>query len=448
MEREEVSLSKLFGEYIRSRREKLRKRDPGFSIRQVAKRIGVHHSYLSKVERGEPAVVSEKVIDCLAQALDEDPNLLLAMNGRLSEDVRRTVFDAPNLFSHLIGLVTDPERTENSEMKMSILRGLRDMSIMLLDRDMRIVWARHKDIDSGLEGQKCHEALFGEAESCAGCPTLQNMGSDRFRSGDVTVCSGDIWMVDTSPFFDGTDSLRGFINVAVDVTGSLRAEQAMRQSERLMLHDLKSPLAGIVNLSRILSEDCNLTPEQANGLNVMAKTSEQLLNQVSAALDIRLIESGQRRFVPKDIDVAAVVRDLGKSFLELRLYNGIGLEMTLDGNAMTLADESWAKADENMVSRVMYNLLSNAFEAAGQGETVRIDVSGTVNGVDISIWNSQAVPLEVRDRLFEKYVASGKANGSGLGSYSARIMTECMGGSICCDSTDEIGTTVIVTLPS
>ena len=46
---------KNFGPFIRTRREALRKDDPSYSVRQVAKRMGIQPSYLSKVERGEVA---------------------------------------------------------------------------------------------------------------------------------------------------------------------------------------------------------------------------------------------------------------------------------------------------------------------------------------------------------------------------------------------------------
>lgn len=91
-------MSKLFGEYIRARREALSEGNAAFSIRKVARRIGIHHSYLSKIERGEPASLSEKRVVALAAELDADPDLLLAMSGRVSEDVRRAVFVAPEQF--------------------------------------------------------------------------------------------------------------------------------------------------------------------------------------------------------------------------------------------------------------------------------------------------------------------------------------------------------------
>ena len=88
-------MSKLFGEYIRSKREALREDDPDYSIRKVAKRIGIHHSYLSKIERGEPATLSEKRMVALARELGDDPELLMAMNGKISEETRRAVFEDP-----------------------------------------------------------------------------------------------------------------------------------------------------------------------------------------------------------------------------------------------------------------------------------------------------------------------------------------------------------------
>lgn len=98
-------VSKLFGDYIRSRRESIRKTDPEYSIRKVAKRIGIHHSYLSKIERGEPASLCEKRLIALAEELKDDPELLLAMNGKVSEAIRRAVFANPERVVSLLNQI-------------------------------------------------------------------------------------------------------------------------------------------------------------------------------------------------------------------------------------------------------------------------------------------------------------------------------------------------------
>jgi HTH-type transcriptional regulator, competence development regulator len=95
-------MSRTFGEYVRERREELRKRDPRFSVRQVAARVGVEPSYLSKVERGEQPPPSEATIVALAKNLDEEPEVLLAMAGKVPSDLLAIIRERPRLFSDLL----------------------------------------------------------------------------------------------------------------------------------------------------------------------------------------------------------------------------------------------------------------------------------------------------------------------------------------------------------
>ena len=91
-----------FGSHIRDRREQLRRDDPRFSVRQVAERIGVEPSFLSKVERDEVPPPSEEKIVALARDLDEDADVLLAMAGKVSSDLQRVIRKRPELFAALI----------------------------------------------------------------------------------------------------------------------------------------------------------------------------------------------------------------------------------------------------------------------------------------------------------------------------------------------------------
>ena len=100
-----------FGDYVRSAREALRRSDPTFSVRQVAARIGVEPSFLSKVERNETPPPSEGKIVALARELDEDPDVLLAMAGKVSSDLRAAIMKRPELFAGLIRELKDmPDR--------------------------------------------------------------------------------------------------------------------------------------------------------------------------------------------------------------------------------------------------------------------------------------------------------------------------------------------------
>ncbi len=91
-----------FGEYIREHRETLKSEDRRFSVRQVAQRIGVEPAYLSKIERGDVAPPSEAKIRALAEELGEDPDVLLAMAGKVSTDLQEIIRKRPQLFADLI----------------------------------------------------------------------------------------------------------------------------------------------------------------------------------------------------------------------------------------------------------------------------------------------------------------------------------------------------------
>jgi signal transduction histidine kinase len=63
------------------------------------------------------------------------------------------------------------------------------------------------------------------------------------------------------------------------------------------------------------------------------------------------------------------------------------------------------------------------------------------------IENMGAVPAELHETFFDKYATSGKATGTGLGTYSAKLIAQTQQGDITMHSSQEQGTTLTVTLP-
>jgi transcriptional regulator with XRE-family HTH domain len=96
-----------FGDFVRERRERLRETDRGYSLRKVAERIGVQPSYLSKVERGEVAPPSEATTLRLANELEVDGDILLAMAGKVSTDLKEAIRKRPQLFGEMIRAMRD-----------------------------------------------------------------------------------------------------------------------------------------------------------------------------------------------------------------------------------------------------------------------------------------------------------------------------------------------------
>ena len=97
------TVQRTLGQYLRQcRTQKQATEGNAFSLRQLAGRIGVEPSYLSKIERGLELRPSEETTRALARELGQDPDLLLAMAGKVSGDLQDIIRKRPQLFAQLI----------------------------------------------------------------------------------------------------------------------------------------------------------------------------------------------------------------------------------------------------------------------------------------------------------------------------------------------------------
>jgi HTH-type transcriptional regulator, competence development regulator len=94
--------ARVLGEFLRRRREELRASDARYSVRQVAERVGIEPSYLSKVERDIGSPPSEETLVRLAAELELDADVVLALAGKVSRDLRDVIRRRPQLFGQLI----------------------------------------------------------------------------------------------------------------------------------------------------------------------------------------------------------------------------------------------------------------------------------------------------------------------------------------------------------
>jgi transcriptional regulator with XRE-family HTH domain len=116
------SAKRSFGDYLRSCREDRQEADRSFSLRQVAERAGIEPGYLSRIERSEVAPPSEEVVRRLAETLDEDPDILLALAGKVSSDLQAIILKRPKLFAELLRQL----RTAPDHAILSVVREVRD----------------------------------------------------------------------------------------------------------------------------------------------------------------------------------------------------------------------------------------------------------------------------------------------------------------------------------
>ena len=110
-----------FGEYLRACRTRRQADDPSYSLRKVADRIGVSAAFLSRIERDD-GVAGEDTIKRLAEDLGEDPDVLLAMTGKVSSELQAIIQKRPVLFGQMLREMKDAP----SHALLRVVREVRD----------------------------------------------------------------------------------------------------------------------------------------------------------------------------------------------------------------------------------------------------------------------------------------------------------------------------------
>lgn len=239
----------------------------------------------------------------------------------------------------------------------------------------------------------------------------------------------------------------GVIWVIEDISSRKKLEQLKEDVNRIVIHDLRSPLSGIITVPRILLTADNLTEDQRTIIKGIEDYGYRLLKQVNLSLDLYKMESGSYDYTPSEFDICISVDRL-RNELETLLRDGdVTLAIYINGQRRDLCTDVYVKADEMLIHTMLSNLITNAIEASPHGEEVRVDIDEREEGYVISIHNKGAVPKKIRENFFEKYATSGKKAGTGLGTYSAKLMAEAMKGTIAMETSTGKGTTITVFIP-
>jgi PAS domain S-box-containing protein len=248
----------------------------------------------------------------------------------------------------------------------------------------------------------------------------------------------------TSVMVDETGQATGILCIGIDITARKAAEKLKEDVERIVRHDLKSPLMGIIGLPRIMQEDENLTDRQKEMLQVVEEAGMQMMDLINQSLTLYRLESGTYEHQPQSVDWLAVIMRAVRD-TSMHREPACTVETTLDGQEVGKDMQLVIQGDSTLLYGMTANLLKNAVEASG-GQPVRVDVTSGDPCV-LEIRNRLPVPEEVRRSFFDKYSTHGKHNGTGLGTYSARLAAEAHGGHISMDTSPETGTVVRVALP-
>ena len=237
------------------------------------------------------------------------------------------------------------------------------------------------------------------------------------------------------------------LNKETSRLSALRQADTLREDvDRITKHDLKSPLVGALNGINFLEQYTQTTDEQKEMLGEMRESVITGLNLINRSLDIYKMETGKYTFQPVLVDMAAVCRRVASDLSGLAADRNVSVTILRTDTPEGTPDSLSAYAEETLCYSLFANLVKNAIEASEPDSEVIVSLSSNAV-ITVNVHNTGTVPDSIRDIFFDKFATAGKHGGTGLGTYSARLMARTMGGTISMDSSDETGTTVTVTLP-
>ena len=191
--------------------------------------------------------------------------------------------------------------------------------------------------------------------------------------------------------------------------------------------------------------DDNLTDQQRDLLESVESSGRRMLRMIDMSLDLFKMETGSYEYEPERVDALEIIEGIVKDS-----EFGLGakkIKAVLRVNGVAPAGPFHIDSDSGLFYTLCANLITNAVEASPEGEELLVSFRRN-GGCSIAFRNKGAVPKEIRAQFFGKYKTHGKRGGTGLGTYSARLIAEAMGYNLTMETSDREDVTVItITLP-
>jgi signal transduction histidine kinase len=219
---------------------------------------------------------------------------------------------------------------------------------------------------------------------------------------------------------------------------------------QMVVHDLKNPLASIMgNIQLIQMQSVEMmTPARlAELLQRTQESARQLMRMILNILQIGKLEEQKMPLRLEPVPLHRVVQENLDEMMGLSARDGIRLENRVS------PDMPAPRADRELVSRVIANLLNNAFKHTPSGGQVVVDAQQDGGHITLTISDTgEGIPEDLQPRIFEKFVAGESDAGkrmlfdSGLGLTFCHLAVDCHGGRIWLKSRPGEGTTVFISL--
>jgi PAS domain S-box-containing protein len=270
--------------------------------------------------------------------------------------------------------------------------------------------------------------IAGEDESLAPCWEVERKDGQR-----LSVSA-------TAHVFTGDDGKRYKVTVVQDISDQVRAERMRIDAERVVRHDLKSPLNGVLGCVDLLCLDGELNETQQKHAKCIKNSGERMLHQLNHSMALAQMEEGTYQPALEAVEPGSVFEQISNEVWKIARKKKV-----------ELVTPEWPKdarvlGERGLMEEMLGNLVKNAIEASPECDVVTLECLVGEQRCVLSVHNSGAVPEAIRGRFFERYV-SAKKGGTGLGTYAASLIARTLGGDINLSTSEAEGTRVTVELP-
>jgi len=266
----------------------------------------------------------------------------------------------------------------------------------------------------------------------------------------------------SSPLTDKNGKPNGLMVVCRDITDRkkveadlLQAKDKAEESDRLktaflhnISHEIRTPMNAIIGFISLLSEPGIDSENQRSFIDVITQSSNNLLTVVEDIIEVSNIEAGLLKLSKEEINVNTTLNILFEQFNNSA--RGKNIEFKIDGRLPDTVAK--IETDGTKLSRIIANLLSNAFKFTSAGH-VRFGYNIKNDWLEFYVSDSGiGIPGDYHKQIFERFFQvenslARQYEGTGLGLSIAKAYVEFMGGRIWLVSEPKIGSTFYFTIP-
>ncbi len=226
---------------------------------------------------------------------------------------------------------------------------------------------------------------------------------------------------------------------------SLNAEMKEVTAQKLQFftnvsHEVRTPLTLILAPLDRLIVSLRESP-YASDLRLIQKNANRLLRVINQILDFRKVEGKQEKLAVREIDLVPFVGEIKSYFDSMASVRAISYTCTSSIKQCTL----WI--DPDLLERVFFNLLSNAFKFTPEGGSVRIELTEEGGRVFIRVIDTgSGIRPANLPHLFDRFYTEDRSMGTGIGLHLVKEYIHMHGGEIRVESEPGQRTTFTVCL--